>query len=301
MERLGAARERVAESITSRPRIALVLGSGLGAFADTLENAAAVAYEEIPHWPVSTVEGHAGRLVVGHHRGAPVAAMQGRVHLYEGYAAWQVAFPVRVLALLGCRAMVVSNAAGAIDPAFSPGDLMLIEDHLNLQSENPCVGPNPGELGPRFFDMTRAYDPEYRELAREAARATGVELRRGIYAGLLGPSYETPAEIRMLRTLGADAVGMSTVPEVVAANHAGVRAVGISCLTNMAAGVVDRPLDHDEVMRTAERVREHFTGLIGELVARIAGHESWLAEDDRGGAAPDGSGNPEPDRGATDG
>lgn len=286
MARLRAAGESLAGSTPARPRIAMILGSGLGAFAGLLDDAVVVDYERIPHWPVSTVEGHAGRLVFGRHRGAPVAAMQGRVHLYEGYDAWQVAFPVRVLAILGCRALVVSNAAGAIEPGWSPGDLMLIEDHLNLQGVNPCVGPNLEELGPRFFDMSRAYDPRYRELACEAAAAIGVGLRQGVYAGLLGPSYETPAEIRMLRTLGADAVGMSTVPEVVAATHAGLRAVGLACLTNMAAGVLDEPLDHDEVMRTAERVREHFTGLIGELVVRIAHHEGWLDDEDHPNGTP---------------
>lgn len=275
--RLQAARDAVAAAADLRPRLGMILGSGLGAFADRLEGAVSVSTADLPHWPSSTVEGHAGRLMLGRWEGVPLAVMQGRVHLYEGYPPWEVVFPVRVLALLGCDGLVVSNAAGAINTDFAPGELMLIRDHLNLQGANPCVGPNLEELGPRFFDMTRAYHPPYQELARQAARTQGTTLREGVYAGLLGPSYETPAEIRMLRTLGADAVGMSTVPEVIAANHASLRVVGISCLTNMAAGVLDRPLDHQEVMRTAEAAREAFVGLLGRLVASIGAAEGWQA------------------------
>lgn len=275
----GAALKEAAGAVRERAdldyRMGLILGSGLGAYADTLEDAVRVEYREIPGWPVSTVEGHAGHLVLGLRSGVAVAVMQGRAHLYEGYAPWEVVFPTRVLSLLGCEALLVSNAAGAINREFAAGELMLIRDQLNLQGTNPCIGPNLDELGPRFFDMTHAYDPGFRALAKETAARRGVELREGVYAGLLGPSYETPAEIRMLATLGADAVGMSTVPEVIAANHAGVRVVGISCLSNMAAGVVDRPLDHVEVMETAERVRDTFVGLIDELVAAIAAAEGW--------------------------
>lgn len=281
--RLAAARDHVAGVSELRPRIALVLGSGLGAYADSLDDATAVPYGDIPHWPSSTVEGHAGRLVLGRQAGVSVAVMQGRVHLYEGYSAWEAAFPVRALALLGCRALVVTNAAGAIDEDFAPGDLMLIRDHINLQGANPCVGPNLEALGSRFFDMTRAYHPEYHGAARRAAAATGVELREGVYVAVLGPSYETPAEIRSFRTLGADAVGMSTVPEVIAAAHAGLRSVGISCLTNMAAGVLDEPLDHEEVIATGERVRERFGKLVRRLVVEIALAEGW--------ARPRGKGN----------
>lgn len=273
LARIDAAAAAIGERLGGggvRPRIAVVLGSGLGAFADTLQDAVAIPYGDIPHWPASTVEGHSGRLVIGQRAGAALAVMQGRVHLYEGYPAWQVVFPVRVLARLGCSALVVTNAAGAINTDFAAGELMLISDHINLQGTNACLGANLDELGPRFFDMTYAYDRDYRGLAREAAARRGVVLREGVYAGVLGPSYETPAEIRMLAAMGADAVGMSTVPEVTAANHLGMRAVGISCLSNMAAGVLDAPLDHDEVMRTAARVREAFTALIDELVAAIA-------------------------------
>lgn len=283
LDALRAARDHVAATVALRPRMGLVLGSGLGAFADSLEDARAVPYTDIPGWPASTVEGHAGRLVLGHHRGVPVAAMQGRVHLYEGYDDAQVAFPTRVLALLGCEALLVSNAAGAVNREFEVGDLMLIVDHLNLQGRNPCIGPNLQELGPRFFDMTHAYHRPYRELARAAAGELGMRLREGVYAGLLGPSYETPAEIRMLRTLGADAVGMSTVPEVVAARHAGLRVVGLSCMTNMAAGVLDQPLDHAEVMATTGRVRQRFIELVGALVRRIGVAEGWCDEPPAGG------------------
>lgn len=269
-EHIEEAARSIGARFTARPGIALVLGSGLGGFADALQDAVRIPYREIPHWPVSTVEGHSGQLVVGAQGGTPVAAMQGRVHLYEGYAPWEVVFPVRVLSRLGCRSLLVTNAAGAINTAFAVGDLMLIRDHINLQGGNACVGLNLDELGPRFFDMSHAYDRGYRSLAHEAAARRGIALREGVYAAMLGPSYETPAEIRMLATLGADAVGMSTVPEVTAANHLGMRVVGISCLSNMAAGVLDTPLDHQEVMQTGERVRAAFSGLVEELVTAIA-------------------------------
>ena len=268
--RLEAAREHIAASTSIQPRVGLILGSGLGAMAETVEKASVIPYEAIPGWPVSTVEGHAGRLVLGVNNGVPVAIMQGRVHLYEGYQPWEIVYPTRVLGLLGCETLVVTNAAGAINTDFSAGDLMLISDHINLQGTNANVGPNFDDLGPRFFDMTYAYDREYRKLALRVASNQGTELREGVYAAVLGPSYETPAEIRMMASLGADAVGMSTVPEVTAANHLGMRAVGISCLSNMAAGVLDAPLDHEEVMQTGERVGATFAGVIEELVAAIA-------------------------------
>jgi len=277
-ERLRAARDYVQSRVPLEPRLALILGSGLGAFADTLTAPTSLPYDDIPHWPRATVDGHAGQLVVGRHAGLPLAIMQGRAHLYEGYHSWQVAFPIRVLAMMGCKSLLVSNAAGAINTAFAAGELMLIRDHINFQGSNPCTGENLDELGPRFFDMTNAYDPGYRTLATDSANELGLLLREGIYAGMLGPSYETPAEITMLRAVGADAVGMSTVPEVIAANHAGMKVVGISCLTNMAAGILDQPLDHDEVMRTAERVHHHFISLIGALVDRIAAAEGWVTE-----------------------
>jgi purine-nucleoside phosphorylase len=274
-ERLRAARDYVQSRLQIEPRVALILGSGLGAFAETLTDTTAMSYDDIPHWPRATVDGHAGQLIVGRHGDLPLAVMQGRVHLYEGHESRRVVFPTRVLAMLGCKCLLVSNAAGAINAEFAAGDLMLISDHVNFQGSNPCAGENLDELGPRFFDMTNAYDPGYRDIARDTASELGMLLREGVYAGMLGPSYETPAEIRMLRVLGADAVGMSTVPEVIAANHAGMKVIGISCLTNMAAGILDQPLDHDEVMRTAERVHHHFVRLIGALVERIAATEGW--------------------------
>ncbi len=276
-EQLRAARDYVRSHSEVEPRIALILGSGLGAFAETLTDTTVLPYDDIPHWPRSTVDGHAGQLIFGRQAGLPLAVMQGRAHLYEGYPSWQVVFPTRVLAMLGCKSLLVSNAAGAIRTDFATGDLMLIRDHINFQGSNPCTGGNLDELGTRFFDMTNAYDPGYRNLATETASELGMVLREGIYAGMLGPSYETPAEIAMLRTLGADAVGMSTVPEVIAANHAGMRVLGISCLTNMAAGILDQPLDHDEVMQTVKRVHHHFISLIGALVDRIAAAEGWVA------------------------
>lgn len=272
--RLGAARDYLLERVRSRPLVGLVLGSGLGALAETLDDPVVVPYPRIPHWPASTVTGHAGRLVLGQADGVAVAVMQGRVHLYEGYAPWEVVFPTRALALLGCRAFVVTNAAGAVNESFAPGDLMLIHDHLNLQGTNPCVGPNLEGLGERFFDMTRAYEPRYLEVAQMAGVECGLELRVGVYAALLGPSYETPAEIRMLRALGADAVGMSTAPEVIAAVHAGMRVLGVSCISNMAAGVLDRPLDHREVMQVAEGVRDDLVALLHAVIRGIAQREA---------------------------
>ncbi len=267
--RLEAAAAAISERLDQAPGLGLILGSGLGAFADTLVDPVRIPYEEVPYWPISTVEGHSGQLVVGSHAGATVAVMQGRVHLYEGYEPWEVVFPVRVLSLLGCGSLIVTNAAGAINGDFAAGELMLIRDHINLQGTNACIGANVAELGPRFFDMSFAYDREYQELARQAAAGRDLLLREGVYAAMLGPAYETPAEIHMLAGMGADAVGMSTVPEVTAANHAGMRVVGISCLSNMAAGVLDTPLNHAEVMETGERVRESFIGLIEELVKLI--------------------------------
>jgi purine-nucleoside phosphorylase len=258
-------RSRVAED----PRVALVLGSGLGAFADTLEGAHALPYEEIPGFARPTVEGHAGRLVVGRIEGVPAAVMQGRFHFYEGYALEEVTFPVRVLGLLGVKSLVLTNAAGGLNNSFQQGSLIVISDHLNLMGASPLRGKNDPRFGPRFPDMTNVYDHEYQDLAIREAREMGVELRRGVYAALAGPSYETPAEIRMLRLLGADAVGMSTVPEAIVARQMGVRVLGVSCITNMAAGVLDRPINHEEVIETGERVRDAFAALLGRVVPKL--------------------------------
>ncbi|MFL5343649.1 MAG: purine-nucleoside phosphorylase [Hyalangium sp.] len=252
------------------PRVGIILGSGLGAFAEGFGRKVIIPYPELPHFPHSSVPGHAGRMVLGEVGGQPVVAMQGRVHSYEGYSPMQVAFPARVLCSLGIKALVLTNAAGGINSLFAPGDLMAITDHINLSGWNALTGPNEDRLGPRFPDMSRAYAPSLRTLLLESAQRTQVPLRQGVYAMVSGPSYETPAEIRMLRTLGADAVGMSTVPETVAAGHMGVPVVGISCITNLAAGVGDKPLTHDEVAETANRVAGIFSRLLTDFLPVVA-------------------------------
>jgi purine-nucleoside phosphorylase len=254
-----------------RPRIGLVLGSGLGSFADSLSDATRVPYSEIPSFPQSTAIGHAGRMVIGNVDGVPVAAMQGRVHLYEGYSAHQVTFPIRVFGRMGISAVILTNAAGGIDRGYTQGALVLIRDHINLQGSNPLVGTDDDRFGPRFPDMTRAYSREYREIARLEAKKLGIPLHEGVYAALLGPSYETPAEIEYLRRIGADLVGMSTVAEVIVARHMGLQVLAISCVTNMAAGILDQPLSHDEVMETGERVKSIFEALLRAVLPRIAG------------------------------
>ncbi|MBX5481332.1 MAG: purine-nucleoside phosphorylase [Myxococcaceae bacterium] len=252
------------------PKVGIILGSGLGGFADGFEEKVSLPYRELPHFPASTVPGHAGRLVLGKLGGEPVVAMQGRVHYYEGFTPAQVAFPARVLCTLGIKALVVTNAAGGINLEFAPGDLMVITDHLNLSGWNVLTGPNDDRLGPRFPDMSAAYNPQLRALLLECAQRRNIALRQGVYAILSGPSYETPAEIRMLRTLGADAVGMSTVPEVIAAAHMGVPVAGISCITNLAAGIGHKPLSHGEVAETANRVKDVFAALLSDFLPRIA-------------------------------
>ncbi len=252
------------------PKLGIILGSGLGAFADSLERAVSIDYRELPDFPVSSVHGHAGRLVLGYRGEVPVVAMQGRVHFYEGYQPWQVAFPARVLGRLGIKHLTVTNAAGGINLGFKVGELMAITDHLNLAGFNPLIGKNADELGPRFPDMSHAYDPASLEVLRGAAKAEGVQLREGVYASLSGPSYETPAEIRMLRTLGGDAVGMSTVPEVIVASHMGIKVTGISCITNLAAGIGKNALNHEEVSEVANRVTQTFQKLIGRFLADVA-------------------------------
>jgi purine-nucleoside phosphorylase len=249
--------------------VAVVLGSGLGAFAEQLPGARAIPYADIPHFPQSHVPGHAGRLVFGSVEGRPVVLQQGRVHLYEGWSPWEVTLPVRVLTALGVRTLIITNAAGGLNPDFHPGDLMLIRDHLNLTGHNPLAGDNLPDFGPRFPDMSEAYPQAMRQVAREVAASLGLGVCEGIYAGLLGPSYETPAEIRMLRTLGADAVGMSTVSEVIAAVHGGLRVLGVSCITNLAAGISATPLSHAEVTETGQRVARDFVRFLGAVVPRL--------------------------------
>jgi purine-nucleoside phosphorylase len=246
----------------------VVLGSGLGAFGDTLAGLVKIPYAEVPGMPRPSVVGHAGNLCLGAVSGVRVACLQGRAHLYEGHDLDAATFGVRLLARLGCRAVLLTNAAGGIDASFSAGDLMLLSDHLNLTGKNPLIGPNDASLGPRFPDMSAAYDPGLRAAARAAAIEAGVTLREGVYAALLGPTYETPAEVRMLRTLGADAVGMSTVPEVIVLRHQGVRVGAISCITNLAAGISATPLDHAEVEATANRTKDVFIRLLAGWIAR---------------------------------
>jgi purine-nucleoside phosphorylase len=252
-----------------RPAVAVVLGSGLGAFANELTAPVAIPYVEIPGWPCSTAIGHAGQLILGCLDSLPVAVMAGRAHLYEGYSPAQVSFGVRVLGRLGVHSVVFTNAAGGINLAFQRGGLVLISDHINLQGINPLIGPNDESLGPRFPDMSEAYCAQYREIARQAAGELGISLAEGVYAALIGPSYETPAEIRYLRAIGADLVGMSTVPEVIVANHMGMKVLGISCVTNMAAGILPEKISHEEVLETGVMVRGTLMQLLKSVLPRL--------------------------------
>ena len=253
-----------------RPQIGLVLGSGLGAFGDELTDSVRIPYAQIPSFPRSTAIGHAGQLVIGKSGEVAVAVMQGRVHLYEGYSSAEVAFPMRVLGRMGVRAAILTNAAGGINSEYGEGGLVILRDHINLQGANPLVGPNDERFGPRFPDMTYAYTKRYREIALEEAKKLEIPPREGVYAGLLGPSYETPAEIRYLRIIGADLVGMSTIPEAIAARHMGINVLAISCVTNMAAGILDKPLSHNEVLETTQRVMGQFLALLRAVLPRIA-------------------------------
>ena len=269
-ERAESAAQFIFSQTGVRAKIALVLGSGLGAFADEFSEATKIPYAGIPHFPVSTAIGHAGQLVLGKVGNVAVAGMQGRVHLYEGYSSKDVSFPIRVFARMGVKAVILTNAAGGIKREFVQGRLIVIKDHLNLQNANPLSGPNDERFGPRFPDMTNAYDKRFREMTVGEGNRQGLGLYEGVYAALPGPSYESPAEIRYLRTIGADLVGMSTVPEVIAARHSGIRVLGISCVTNAAAGILDQPLNHNEVLATAERVKGQFIALLRAVIPRIA-------------------------------
>ncbi|AKL85027.1 PunA [Bacillus atrophaeus UCMB-5137] len=250
------------------PKIGLILGSGLGILADEIEGAVKLKYEDIPDFPVSTVEGHAGQLVFGTLEGVSVVAMQGRFHFYEGYSMDKVTFPVRVMKELGVEALIVTNAAGGINTAFRAGDLMIITDHINFMGTNPLIGPNEADFGVRFPDMSSAYDKDLSQLAEKMAQELQIPVQKGVYTAVTGPSYETPAEVRFLRTLGSDAVGMSTVPEVIVAKHAGLRVLGISCISNAAAGILDQPLSHDEVMEVTEKVKVGFLQLVKAVIAK---------------------------------
>jgi len=269
-ERVERAAKLVGERAKRSPSVGVVLGSGLGMWADGLDDRVVIPYAEIPDMPTSSVVGHAGNLVLGRVGSTEVACLQGRVHLYEGHSPERVVFGSRLLARLGCGAVVLTNAAGGIRRGFAPGDLMLLTDHLNLTARSPLMGPNDERFGARFPDMTEAYSSELRAIALAAARASGVHLHQGIYAALLGPTYETPAEIQMLRTLGADAVGMSTVPEVIALRHMGISVGAVSCITNLAAGLSPTKLDHKEVEETAREARDRFVALLNGWVGGIA-------------------------------
>ena len=268
-DRVQVAAEHIRQSSAHIPQIAVVLGSGLGSFASSLDGATSIPYGDIPNWPVSSVVGHEGRLVIGDVAGRHIAALSGRAHVYEGHDLWTVTFATRVLGVLGVKTLILTNAAGGINTGFNPGDLMVIDDHINLLGSSPLVGPNDERFGPRFPDLTNVYSPRLRALADDTAASQRLTLRHGVYVACHGPSYETPAEVRYLRMIGADAVGMSTVPEAIVARHMRVEVLGISCITNFAAGVLPQPLNHDEVIDTAKRVRETFIALLKGVIEKI--------------------------------
>jgi purine-nucleoside phosphorylase len=268
-ERVDEAASHIRSRCNALPETAIVLGSGLGDFSDTLLDAIATPYADLPHWPPSTVVGHAGRLVVGTVAGRRIAALSGRVHYYEGHDLGTVVFATRVMARLGVRRVILTNAAGGINTAFAQGALMIIDDHINMLGSNPLIGPNDDRFGPRFPDMSEVYSARLRAIADQAARARGVSVSHGIYVAVHGPSYETPAEIRFFRRMGADAIGMSTVPEAIAARHMGLEVLGISCISNAAAGVLPQPIDHQEVLATMQRVRNSFVSLLEGIIERL--------------------------------
>lgn len=266
LQKIQEAKSFLAEKLGFEPEVGLILGSGLGVLADEIANPVKIKYEDIPHFPVSTVEGHAGQFVAGDLEGRKVIAMQGRFHYYEGYTMQEVTFPVRVMVALGMKNMLVTNAAGGANESYIPGDLMIITDHINFTGTNPLIGKNFEELGPRFPDCSEIYDKAINKEIDEIAKDLGIRLQKGVYQMNPGPTYETPAEVRMARILGADAVGMSTVPEAVVARHAGIKVTGISCITNMAAGILDQPLHHGEVVETANMVKKTFIQLVRSIV-----------------------------------
>lgn len=263
------AKEFIASKTSQQSQVGLILGSGLGDLADKVENKVVIKYDEIPHFPVSTVEGHAGQLVMGTLAGKQVIAMQGRFHFYEGYNQQDVTFPVRVMKALGVETVIVTNAAGGMNSGFKAGDLMIITDHINMTGSNPLIGPNFGELGPRFPDMSTAYTPELVELAKRVASEQGITVQQGVYAGISGPTYMTPAELIMLRKVGGDAIGMSTVPEVIVARHAGMKVLGMSCITDMAIGEELEPLTHEQVVEVANRTKPIFMNLVQGILKEV--------------------------------
>ena len=270
VEKIREASTYVGSRVRAKPQVAVVLGSGLGGFAESLSDRTAIPFSAIPHFPRSSVQGHSGSLIAGTFKGVPLFVMAGRVHAYEGYGAEEVVFPARVLSTLGVKMLILTNAAGAVNTAFKPGELMILTDHINWTGLNPLAGPEYADLGQRFTDMTEGYHPKLVAACEQSARRIGLNMRKGVYLGLLGPSFETPAEIRMFRTLGADAVGMSTVLECIAANQMGVKVLGISCITNMAAGILPRKLDHREVMEVGAKVKSVMEELLAEVVPTLA-------------------------------
>jgi purine-nucleoside phosphorylase len=268
-DRVQTAAAAVKSRVGAAPQVGLILGSGLGAYGDKLANPTRIPYAEIPHFPESHVVGHKGCLVLGERAGVRCVAMQGRVHMYEGHSAQTVSFPARVLIALGAKVLIITNAAGGLNPSWAPGTLMLIRDHLDMLRDHPLRGPNDDRLGPRFPDMTKAYAPELQALVKDVAGAAGIHIEQGVYVAMPGPTYETPAEVQMLRRMGADATGMSTVPEVIVARHMGARVIGISCITNQAAGISGHELSHAEVTETATRVRATFEQLLDAILAGL--------------------------------
>ena len=269
IKKFAETKKYISNAITDEPEIGIILGSGLGFLVEEIQNPILLPYNDIPHFPVTTVEGHKGQLAIGKFENKNVVMMQGRFHYYEGYSMEDVVYPVRVMGQLGIKNLIITNAAGGVNVDFQPGDLMLIKDHINLMGANPLIGPNIKQFGDRFPDMSEAYNPVLREIAVSTAKDLAINIQDGVYAGVTGPSYETPAEIRYLRTIGADAVGMSTVPEVIIANHMGINVLGISCITNMAAGVLPEKLNHDEVVETANKAKDTFIKLVKGVVGRI--------------------------------
>ncbi|TCS93468.1 purine-nucleoside phosphorylase [Hazenella coriacea] len=269
LQKIHEAKKHITSLTSLQPELGLILGSGLGELANEIENAVKIPYDQIPHFPVSTVEGHAGQLVIGQLAGKTVVAMQGRFHFYEGYSQQEVVFPVYVMKALGIHLLIATNAAGGMNANFQAGDLMLITDHLNMTGSNPLIGTNDEELGPRFPDMSAAYTPKMRELALQVANKQGVKLQQGVYAGVSGPTYMTPTELIMLRTVGGDAVGMSTVPEVIVASHSGLKVIGISCITDMAIGEELEPLSHEQVVEVANRTKPVFMNLIKGIIQEV--------------------------------
>ncbi len=269
VEKINDAAEYLKDKLPEKPCVGMILGSGLGILAEEIQEAITISYSDIPYFPQSTVHGHAGELVCGFLMGKYVIVMKGRFHYYEGYSMEKVTFPVRVMKALGVETILVTNAAGGVNKSFSPGDLMIIEDHVNFSFDNPLMGKNFEALGPRFPDMSNAYDKDLVAIAQEVAKEAAIEVRKGVYACMTGPAYETPAEIKMLQRLGVDAVGMSTVPEVMVAKHSGLKVLGISCISNMAAGILPQPLNHEEVIETTQRIKKHFIAYVKSILNRL--------------------------------